>query len=270
MIGFDRACKSYLATGGCGRYIEALQQHFGWIKIDLIDQCAIDEAAMALYPDGSPATRNRQVYTPMIAILRHSGIVTSFKRPKGAGGKARLHWLTPEQSAALLASAWALEPRFGALLTFLLGTGCRIGEALRLEWRDIDLTRSYALIRETKNGDSRPVHLPPAIIGALEKMLPFHGFPSDHSKVFAISRTTLTRLLDKACAQSGVVIPDGVAFHIFRHTYGAMMRRYGGLDTSGLVATGAWKSRSAASVYEHVDVSAEARKADLMPIAMPS
>jgi hypothetical protein len=43
------------------------------------------------------------------------------------------------------------------------------------------------------------------------------------------------------------------------------MRRYGGLDTTGLVETGAWRSRQAASVYEHAAPSEEARKADLLP-----
>jgi hypothetical protein len=38
-----------------------------------------------------------------------------------------------------------------------------------------------------------------------------------------------------------------------------------GADTSALTATGLWKSRNAAAVYEHVDVSEEARKADLLP-----
>jgi integrase len=57
-----------------------------------------------------------------------------------------------------------------------------------------------------------------------------------------------------------------VAFHVFRHTWGAWMRRYGGLDTSGLVETGAWRSRQAAAVYEHAVQSEEARKADALPI----
>jgi hypothetical protein len=43
------------------------------------------------------------------------------------------------------------------------------------------------------------------------------------------------------------------------------MRRHAGLDTSALVATGAWKSRVAANVYKHADVTEEARKADLLP-----
>ena len=65
---------------------------------------------------------------------------------------------------------------------------------------------------------------------------------------------------------AGVHIPERVAYHIFRHTWAAWMRRYGGLDTSGLVATGAWRSHSAAKLYEHAEASEEARKADLLPV----
>ena len=43
------------------------------------------------------------------------------------------------------------------------------------------------------------------------------------------------------------------------------MRRFGGLDTKGLIATGAWKDRKSADRYEHVVVSEEARKAVLLP-----
>jgi hypothetical protein len=43
------------------------------------------------------------------------------------------------------------------------------------------------------------------------------------------------------------------------------MRRYAGLDTTGLVATGAWKSRTAASFYEHSVQTEEAKRADLLP-----
>lgn len=43
------------------------------------------------------------------------------------------------------------------------------------------------------------------------------------------------------------------------------MRRYGGLDTRGLVGTGAWASEKSAARYAHVVVSEEARKADRLP-----
>jgi integrase len=62
-----------------------------------------------------------------------------------------------------------------------------------------------------------------------------------------------------------VPIPDRVAFHLFRHTWATWMRRYAGMDTAGLVETGAWKSRVSASVYEHLDATVEGRKAALLP-----
>ncbi len=43
------------------------------------------------------------------------------------------------------------------------------------------------------------------------------------------------------------------------------MRRYGGLDTRGLVDTGTWKNRKSAERYEHVVVSEEAQRAEKLP-----
>lgn len=37
------------------------------------------------------------------------------------------------------------------LYKFLLATGCRIGEALALEWSDIDLSNSYISVTKTVN-----------------------------------------------------------------------------------------------------------------------
>ncbi|MGP8232300.1 MAG: hypothetical protein ACLQL2_06485 [Methylovirgula sp.] len=74
--------------------------------------------------------------------------------------------------------------------------------------------------------------------------------------------------VDRASRAADVHIPERVAFHAFRHTWGAWMRRYGGLDTTGLVETGAWRSRQAAAVYEHAVQSEEARKADMLPVVL--
>ena len=60
-------------------------------------------------------------------------------------------------------------------------------------------------------------------------------------------------------------LPEGTAFHVFRHTYATWMRRFGGLDTKVLLATGAWRDRKSADRYEHVVVSEDARKAALLP-----
>jgi integrase len=262
---FASAAIAYLDAGGEDRFVAALNDWFGDKPLAEIDQEAIDAAAVGIYPNASAATRNRQVYSPLSAILKRAGVKTIFKRPVGARGAGRLTWLKPEEAGKLIDAATENHPRFGALCTFLLYTGCRLSEALNLPPADLHLSESFAYIRQTKNGDPRPVHLPPVVVAALAN-LDLKG-----PKVFGLSKAgRLYDLLHAAYEGAGLAEPERVAFHIFRHTYGAWMRRYAGMDTAGLVATGAWKSRQAAAVYEHADVTEEARKADLLPILAKS
>jgi integrase len=261
---FASAALAYMQSGGERRFLPPLLEHFKEKPLTQIGQAEIDAAAVAVLPEAAAATRNRQVYTPISAVLRHAGIEKELKRPKGGRGAQRLHWLRPEEAYRLIAAAGELRPNFGALCTFLTYTGCRLTEALLLEPTDVHLVESFAYVRKTKNGDPRPVHLPPVVVAALA------NFEWRKKRVFGFSKAgRIYELLASAEKKSGIVIPEGVAFHIFRHTYGAWMRRYGGLDTSGLVETGAWKSRQAAAVYEHVEASEEAKKADLLPVHIP-
>jgi integrase len=81
-------------------------------------------------------------------------------------------------------------------------------------------------------------------------------------RVFRFAKSGhLYSLLKAAAFKAGVDLPERSAFHIFRHTYATWMRREAGLDTKGLVATGAWRDRKSADRYEHMVVSEEARKA---------
>jgi integrase len=163
----------------------------------------------------------------------------------------------------LLDSARALDPEFGLLCAFLLYTGCRLSEALHLRTDDVNLTEGYAYVRTTKNGEPRIVHLPPILRAALANR---NGVPNRPGKYFRLHKNSwLYGLLDASAERAAVALPDRVAFHAFRHTWGAWMRRYGGLDTTGLVATGAWRPRQAAAVYEHAVQSEEARRSDLLP-----
>ena len=261
---FADAAKAYVVATGQKRYVMPVAEHFAYTPLKSIDAAAVDEAAAALYPNVSPATRNRQVHTPVSAILRHAGVVIVLNRPKGSAGVRRLAYLEPPQAFALLDAAWADSVRFGALLTFLLYTGARIGEALDLRCKDVNLSESRALILQTKTEAARTAFLPPPIIAALTA-LPA-GLERSDERVFGWRPSgKLYDRLEAVAKAAGVPIPDGVAFHIFRHTWGTWMRRYAGLDTAGLVETGTWKSRKSASIYEHLDATAEGRKAAMLP-----
>jgi integrase len=292
---FAAAAVSYAEATGNNRSLERLVDHFGNAVLKNLTQADIDAAAAKLLPDVSPATRNREVYTPISAIMRHAGIPTvmgadggryALRRPDGANGNRRLVWLKVEEADALISAARArvasleqqveLTPRqfqgaarksvdaarrFTALCLFLLYTGARLQEALRVRPQDVELSRAFAFCGRTKNGDPRAVHLPPVLHEELSNL------KWGDDRIFGIAGKCgrLYKWLDEIATAAGVTIPDGVAFHIFRHTYGAWMRRYAGLDTTALVATGAWRSATSARIYEHVETADEARKADLLP-----
>lgn len=261
---FLEAAGRYVRDNHDGRFIEALCKHFGKTPVAEITQASIDDAAYALYPNASNSTRNRCVYTPASAVLRHAGIDFRLRRPKGANGAKREFYFKQSQVEELIAAASEARPEFGLFLAFLLYTGTRLSEACSLKVEDVDLHDATAFVRETKNGQPRRLHLPPQLVAALAN----HPRGLDRTgKLFSLTKCgriyTWLREAEKA---SGVYIPDRVAFHAFRHTWATWMRRYAGLDTTGLVATGAWMSPDAARRYEHAVASEEAKKADMLPI----
>ena len=117
-------------------------------------------AAVTIYPNVSPATRNVAVYTPVGAILHLAGVDITVKRPKGHKGKVVTRFLLPPDAFAIIEAASSRSTRkWAACSRFLLYTGCRIGEALALKWETISLERSEAYIEISKNDDPRTVRL---------------------------------------------------------------------------------------------------------------
>jgi hypothetical protein len=131
-------------------------------------------------------------------------------------------------------------------------------------YRTASTQRRAGAVPKTKNGEPRPVFLPPHLVAALRTHP--RGLDRPGERVFRFSKNGyIYRLLREAAAKAGVTLPKRAAFHIFRHTYGTWLRRYAGMDTRGLVGTGAWKDRKSAERYTHVVVSEEAKRAALLP-----
>jgi integrase len=262
-LTFTAALVSYRKSGGEGRFLKPILDYFGpRMPARDLTQAVLDEAAHALYPKATPATRNRQFYTPVSAVLKHAGIERSIRRPKGADGTRRVRFLMEGEAARLLAGASSVDREFGIFCAWLLYTGLRLSEGLRVSCRAVDLSAGFAHVEVTKNGAPRPVHLPPVLVAELATHP--RGLGRD-GRVFRFSKnSSLYAMLEDAKAAAGADL-DWFTFHYFRHTWGAWLRMHAGLDTTGLVATGAWKSRSAASRYEHAMPSDEARKSDLLP-----
>lgn len=271
---FGDAALAYIKGGGddryLGRYDPRTQRWTGGVisylihqPLSAIDQQMIDECAVALYPLASPMTRNRHVYTPISAVLKHAGVDFKIRRPKGWRGKSRVDWLHPDQAFRMWKAASEIDREFAIFLAFLLYTGCRLNEALGLTCDRLTLDEAFAYLPQTKNEDPRGVHLPPDVVAELANHP--RGLDRGKQKVFRFRKCgRLYTLMAKVKTAAGPDV-NFATFHTFCHTWATWMRRYAGLDTRGLVGTGRWRDQKSAARYEHVVASEESKRADLLP-----
>jgi integrase len=175
-------------------------------------------------------TGGRGVATRVVGLL---GGIFSFAVARGIingnpcarlrrfAGEPRQRRLSDDEFAALATGLRASEgkiwPPAVNMLKFLAVTGWRSGEALGLRWRDVDLVRRTANLRDTKTGASmRP--LSHAAIEVLKGMVR----NSDSALVFPASRGDgqmsgfkrfAARIIDKAG------LPPDVMVHTLRHSF---------------------------------------------------
>lgn len=274
---FLSAAVAYMKAGRSRRYLGRLISYFGEMELSLISQNAIDEAAVSIYPNVTPATRNVAVYTPVAAILHHAGVKITVKRPKGYKGKVVTRFLLPADAFAIIDAATAIDEEMGRLLTFLLYTGCRIGEALALKWENIASREHWeAYVEKSKNDDPRTVRLTADAIAALGAIKPagrvfrfkqggHRNFLFLNAKVTACGLPAIVRPKPGQCMK---ILPhrlSWVTFHTFCHTWATWMRRFGGADLQGLVATGRWRDPRSAARYAHVISHEEWARVDRLP-----
>ena len=279
---FASAAISYMQAGGERRPLAPLLQYFKERPLREIDQSAIDTAAATLFPNATAATRNREVYTPISAVLKRAGFDFRIRRPKGWRGRIVRRWLWPEQAWRVIDAADRVDPELGLLCVMLLFGGLRISEQLAMRCEDVRISEAFAFVPDSKNGEPQPVHLTPHMIERLH--IHPRGLDRLGERLFRFHKGGgLDFKLIQACAiASGIEPPkrvkrgskwpqlppyefDWVGWHSFRRSYATWMRRYGDLDDKDLVDTHRWKTIESASRYAQTVVHEAARKADLLP-----
>jgi integrase len=258
---FAEAALSYLEQGGATRFLEPIIHHFGTSPLAQIDQDALDKGARKLFPNATAATRNRQFYTPASAVLHHAARRGWCSRPiieRPEAGAERVRWLSIEEADRLIENAADhLQP----LLVFLFYTGARVGEALWLDWRNVDLRRAHVAFEQTKNGEPRGVPLHSRVIAALAN-LPHRegevfrrpdGAPyerpkggEDHSAGARISTA-----FRAACRRAKI---SDFSPHDCRHTW-ASWHYQANRDLGALQRLGGWKSVRMVMRYAHTNVA---------------
>ena len=157
---FADAVAVYVNKGKPKRFLTVLLDHFKETPLADIGQVEIDAAARALYPTAKASTLNRQLFGPMVAIMR------SAVRAKLPGAYVPI-WerrdedkpqINPADDAHLDALMPHLDEGLMRLIWLMSFTGLRTGEALRVNQDGI--RDGYAVVGKTKNGDPRMVPLP--------------------------------------------------------------------------------------------------------------
>lgn len=265
---FASAVAGYLELGGEGRYMRPLLLHFGTAKLSEIDQGAIDAAAKIIKPGASPATINRQIHTPISAVLKHAAArklcaYQPIARPEPPRGKTR--WLTQEEAERLIEHC---ADHLAPLVAFMLYTGARVSEALYLDWAQLDLARAHVQFLDTKNGEDRGVPLHPGIVAALANIghrtgpvfLTHKGHPyeprpnEDGGQIKTGFRAACRRARVALCTP-----------HTLRHTWATWFYQEHG-DLLRLMKLGGWKSMKMVERYAHVNSEHDAPAINSLPL----
>lgn len=234
---FGAAIAMYIDGGGEQRFLLPLLNEWERRLMKDIHPGEVVDLANRLYPNASGATKNRQVIAPVMAIFRFAAkrgkcsplIVERFE-VKRIVKRRTASWEWMEKFTA------TAKPKLVALTLFLATTAARIGDALALEWSDVDLDAGTALLRDTKNGEDRMVTLLPLVREAMKGMARRTG----EKRVFVFyDRSDVLRQIRTACKKAGI---DYIPTHGIGRRFFATEMNATGADAKTAATAGGWKT----------------------------
>lgn len=193
----------------------------------------------------------------LLEYAREAGAIDSNParglRWRGRGSRAKQqNILTPSQIAAfteeLQRSRYDDKVGYSSLVLFLVGTGCRYGEATALAVGDVDLATGTATIRRTvtrsetgkvtigsttKTGETRTVSMPPQVVEALRPRvadrhpteLVWHALRGDVYTPLPMPATSHSWWSEAVarCVADDDTFPKGLGRHDLRHTAASLL-----------------------------------------------
>lgn len=132
-------------------------------------------------------------------------------------------------------------------------TGMRRSELLKLTWPQVDFKKATALLRDTKNGDSRAIPLSRKARALFEELK-----GNDKTKVFTITESQLRKQWEKVRAEAGL---GDLRIHDLRHE--ATSRFFEkGLNVIEAASITGHKSLTMLKRYTHLNPTDLAKKLD--------
>lgn len=234
VLTFAQAAILYRKAGRSTRYLSRLEDYWRDRPIKEINGGSIKQAAVALYPAATGATRNRQVIVPTQAVINHAAEaelcqrirVKRFPVEKKSKEPASWNWVQAFMSHS--------SPHLGAVACFMFLTGARVSEACSLTWDNLDFGGHRVLIKQPKIRTERSAHLPPALMAALANI----PGPRDGTVFGYPNRKAVDRPWRAACRRAGIPL---LSPHSCRHGF-ATAALQAGIDVVTVAKLGGWKS----------------------------
>lgn len=234
------------------------RERFGRARIGEVRTAMIADARDEMLRGGLSSETVRKAINTLSGFLRWCMIerqavkvnaCSAVKKP--AEGKARSRYLSTVERDRLFAACkeQSRTPSLYPLVVLGCFTGMRRGEMLALRWDDVDLERGWALIRESKNGESRTVPvMGPALVALKEwsDRVEREGTRENSGLVFQ-SRWFPIEAWERAREQAGV---EDFRFHDLRHTMGSALVQ-SGADIASIAEILGHKTLKMARRYSH-------------------
>ncbi|MCB5206700.1 site-specific integrase [Methylovorus mays] len=178
--------------------------------------------------------------------------------------------LEPKEEIYLLKGldAHCRNKQIKSVVRFALETAMRQSEILRLEWSDINIQKSTARARDTKNGDDRFIPLSSKAIALLaEQPRSIYG-----GKIFNVSQDALIRAFQRGCEKGAhLYIQDhpnlptneflkNLRFHDLRHEATSRLFELGTLDVMEVASITGHKALQMLKRYTHLKAENIAKK----------
>lgn len=245
---FNDAATSYMKAGNDGSYLVPILERIGTKPIHSITQEVIQGLADEIYPGRAPATLNRQVFTPIVAVLRFvegpDFRAPRVNRPKGWLPKSNFKRPPKDWWARVLPHCPA---NLEAFILFVRLHGRRTSEACSLRAGDIDGDTWRVSFRDTKEDQEISFVLAKPVIDALAKY-PWRL----NARVFGYqNRWSIYKPLRRACEAAGV--PYHVPKDAGRHSMATYMLEQG-MTLKEVKEAGRWKSiKMPDRIYGHLE-----------------
>ena len=177
--------------------------------------------------------------------------------------------LSPEETARLFGAADGMTDFVRPLFHALIHTGMRLGEALELEWSDIEFEHQRIVVRRSKSGEGRKVPLRKTLADELIRWRPNAKgtqwvFPARHDA--SAPMQSIRKGWLRLCDAAGV---SNLRPHDLRHNFTSLLQAQGVSDSIIMSITG-HKTHVMLHRYSHANDAMKQNAVEALPAPVSS